>query len=84
VWQQEERRARLGRRRQECRQGFGGGISGGLRRRAKRSAITPKSLSPVLIHELGSENVVPTAVVIELAAPIVDRERWERRVQRRT
>jgi len=39
----------------------------------KRSAITPKSLSPVLIHELGSENVVPTAVVIELAAPIVDR-----------
>src|SRR4051794_27365804 len=40
----------------------------------KRAAITPKSLSPVLIHELGSENVVPTAIVIELASPIIDRD----------
>ena len=39
----------------------------------KRAAITPKSLSPVLIHELGAENVVPTAIVIELASPIIDR-----------
>jgi uncharacterized protein YfaS (alpha-2-macroglobulin family) len=40
----------------------------------KRAAITPKSLSPVLIHELGAESVVPTAVVIELASPIIDRD----------
>src|SRR5512140_154172 len=40
----------------------------------KRAALTPKSLSPVLIHELGAENVVPTAIVIELGAPIVDRD----------
>ena len=39
----------------------------------KRAAITPKSLSPVVIHELGAENVVPTAIVIELASPIIDR-----------
>ena len=39
----------------------------------KRAAITAKSLSPVVIHELGADNQVPTAVVIELAAPVVDR-----------
>jgi len=40
----------------------------------KRAAITAKLVSPVLIHELGAENVVPTSIVIELAAPVVDRE----------
>jgi uncharacterized repeat protein (TIGR01451 family) len=40
----------------------------------KRAAITPKSLAPVLIHELGAEGVVPTAIVIELASPIIDRD----------
>ncbi len=40
----------------------------------KRAAITAKSLSPVVIHELGADNQVPTAVVIELAAPVIDRE----------
>ena len=40
----------------------------------KRAAITAKSLSPVVIHELGADNVVPTAIVIELAAPVIDRE----------
>ena len=40
----------------------------------RRAQLTAKSLSPVVIHEIGTENVVPTAVVIELAAPIVDRE----------
>jgi alpha-2-macroglobulin len=40
----------------------------------KRAEITPKSLSPVLIHELSSEGVVPTAIVIELASPIIDRD----------
>ncbi len=39
----------------------------------KRAAITAKSLSPVVIHELGADNQVPTAVVIELAAPVIDR-----------
>lgn len=40
----------------------------------KRAALTPKSLSPVLIHELGAENVVPTSIVIQLGSPIVDRD----------
>src|SRR5579872_1776205 len=39
----------------------------------KRAAITAKSLSPVVIHELGADDQVPTAVVIELAAPVIDR-----------
>ena len=39
----------------------------------KREAVTAKKLAPV-IHELGADRVVPTSVVIELAAPIVDRE----------
>lgn len=39
-----------------------------------RAAITARSLSPVVIHEIGAENVVPTALVIELAAPVIDRE----------
>src|SRR5262245_5737009 len=40
----------------------------------KRTALTAKSLAPVVIHEIASENVVPTAVVIELASPIIDRQ----------
>jgi uncharacterized protein YfaS (alpha-2-macroglobulin family) len=40
----------------------------------KRTQLTAKSLSPVVIHEIASENVVPTAVVIELASPIIDRQ----------
>src|SRR5690349_8331263 len=40
----------------------------------KRAALTAKALSPVTIHEIASENVVPTSVVIELASPIVERE----------
>jgi alpha-2-macroglobulin len=40
----------------------------------KRAQLTPKSLSPVLIHELGADNTVPTAVVIELASPVIDRD----------
>jgi uncharacterized protein YfaS (alpha-2-macroglobulin family) len=40
----------------------------------KRAAITAKSLSPVVIHELGADNQVPAAVVIELAAPVIDRQ----------
>ena|SRR5436190_22993407 len=39
----------------------------------RRAAITAKSLSPVVIHELGADNQVPTAVEIELAAPVIDR-----------
>src|SRR5947209_1035153 len=38
-----------------------------------RVAVTPKKIAP-MIHEIGAEHVVPTSVVIELAAPIVDRE----------
>jgi len=38
----------------------------------KRAAITPKLLSPVVIHELGADGVIPTAVVISVASPIVD------------
>lgn len=38
----------------------------------RRAAITAKSLSPVVIHELGAEGVIPTAIVIGLAMPIVD------------
>src|SRR5688572_5650103 len=37
----------------------------------KRVALTAKKLAPV-IHELSVENVVPTAVVIEMATPIID------------
>jgi alpha-2-macroglobulin len=40
----------------------------------KRAPITAQSLAPVLIHELGAEGVVPTSIVIELAAPIVDKD----------
>jgi len=40
----------------------------------RRAALTSKSLSPVVIHEIASENVVPSAVVIELASPIIDRQ----------
>src|SRR5688572_4220314 len=38
----------------------------------KRDPLTGQKLSPV-IHELAAENAVPTAVVIQLAAPIIDR-----------
>ena len=50
----------------------------GSRRAVKRDEapklppVTPKKLAPV-INVLGAENVVPTAVVIELATPIIDR-----------
>src|SRR5512139_112937 len=37
----------------------------------KRVALTAKKLAPV-IHELGIDNVVPTAVVIEMATPVID------------
>src|SRR5437879_3915790 len=37
----------------------------------KRPAITPAELAPI-IHELGMEHVVPTAVVISLATPVTD------------
>lgn len=40
----------------------------------KRAAITPKTLAPVVIHEITAENSVPTALVIELATPIIDKE----------
>src|SRR3954466_8744206 len=38
----------------------------------KPATVTPKRADPQ-IHELGMEHVVPTAIVIELATPIVDR-----------
>lgn len=38
----------------------------------KRDPVTAGKLSPV-IHEFGADNVVPTAIVIQLAAPIIDR-----------
>jgi uncharacterized protein YfaS (alpha-2-macroglobulin family) len=38
----------------------------------KRAAITAKLISPVVIHELGADNVAPTSIVIELAAPVID------------
>ncbi|MBA3819539.1 MAG: hypothetical protein H0X17_11650, partial [Deltaproteobacteria bacterium] len=37
----------------------------------KRVALTPAKLAPV-IHELAVDHVVPTAVIIELATPIID------------
>src|ERR1043165_7538634 len=37
-----------------------------------RDPVTAVKLSPV-IHEFGIDNVVPTAIVIQLAAPVVDR-----------
>ena len=40
----------------------------------KRATITAKSVAPVVIHELGAEGVVPTAIVIELAAAVVDKD----------
>ncbi len=38
------------------------------------ATVTPKRADPQ-VHELGMEHVVPTAIVIELATPIVDRAR---------
>jgi len=40
----------------------------------KRTQLTAKSLSPVIIHELGDDGVVPSQIVIELAAAVVDRD----------
>ncbi len=37
-----------------------------------REALTATKLAPV-IHELGPDNAVPTTVVIQLAAPVIDR-----------
>jgi hypothetical protein len=37
-----------------------------------RETLTAPKLAPV-IHELGAENAVPTSIVIQLAAPIIDR-----------
>ncbi|HUS31770.1 MAG TPA: MG2 domain-containing protein, partial [Kofleriaceae bacterium] len=37
-----------------------------------RDPVTAVKLNPV-IHEFGTDNVVPTAIVIQLAAPVVDR-----------
>ncbi len=39
----------------------------------KRAAINPKKLAPI-IHELGVDKVLPNAIVIELAAPVIDRD----------
>ncbi|HEY0483972.1 MAG TPA: MG2 domain-containing protein [Kofleriaceae bacterium] len=38
----------------------------------RRAAITPKLLSPVVIHEVGADGTVPTAVMISVASPIID------------
>ncbi|HEU4730471.1 MAG TPA: MG2 domain-containing protein, partial [Kofleriaceae bacterium] len=40
----------------------------------KRAPITAKGLSPVVIHELGADSSVPTAIVIELASSVIDRD----------
>ena len=40
----------------------------------KRAQLTPKSLSPVLIHELGDDSAVPSSIVVELAAAVIDRD----------
>ena len=53
--------------------GGGGGSAKGGDEAPKREAVTPNKVAPV-IHELGADRTVPTSVVIELAAPIVDRE----------
>src|SRR3954470_11809147 len=39
----------------------------------KPAVVTSKRADPQ-IHELGMEHVVPTAIMIELATPIVDRD----------
>jgi alpha-2-macroglobulin len=46
--------------------------AGGVDAPPPRNAVTATKLSPV-IHELGPDNVVPTSIVIQLAAPIIDR-----------
>src|SRR5947208_2051599 len=38
----------------------------------KRDPVTATKLAPV-IHEFGTDNVVPTAIVIQLAAPVIDK-----------
>jgi uncharacterized protein YfaS (alpha-2-macroglobulin family) len=39
----------------------------------KRPEVTAKKVQPI-IHDLGMDNVVPTAIVIELATPIIERD----------
>ncbi|MDB4952487.1 MAG: hypothetical protein JWO36_56 [Myxococcales bacterium] len=39
----------------------------------KRPEVTAKKVQPI-IHDLGMDHVVPTAIVIELATPIIDRD----------
>src|SRR4051812_36472386 len=38
----------------------------------KRDPVTATKLSPV-IHEFGSEGVLPSAIVVQLATPVIDR-----------
>ncbi|HEY0194090.1 MAG TPA: MG2 domain-containing protein, partial [Kofleriaceae bacterium] len=40
----------------------------------KRAQLTPRSLSPVIIRELGGDGAVPGSIVVELAAAVVDRD----------
>jgi hypothetical protein len=54
--------------------GSGSGSGGKVDDAPKRAALTPQKLQP-MIHELGVEGVVPTSIVVELATPVVDRER---------
>src|ERR1043165_5053009 len=54
--------------------GAKGSAAAGSGEAPKRTAVTAKSLSPVLIHDHGPDNVVPSAVVIEFALPIVGQE----------
>ncbi|HEY1553761.1 MAG TPA: MG2 domain-containing protein [Kofleriaceae bacterium] len=55
----------------------GGGAAGSTKPAGDEAppheTLTPKTAAP-MIHELGPDRVVPTSVVIELAAPIVDRD----------
>lgn len=47
----------------------------------KREPATAVKLNPV-IHELGTDNVVPTAIVIQLATPVIDRADVGQRTQK--
>src|SRR5690348_2181322 len=50
-----------------------GSAKGSAEAPPRRAELTAAQLSPV-IHELGAEHVVPDAIVIELATPIVDKD----------
>jgi hypothetical protein len=54
-------------------QGSQGSASGSAAAPPRRAVLTAARLSPVLIHEVASDGAVPTQIVVELAAPIVDR-----------